>query len=182
MAGYQTLWWEGDAQGQLAMIDQTLLPAEYQVIRCTTVEVIWEAIRSLRVRGAPAIGVAAAYGIVVGLQNVAKASAVDFEQRLTEVSDYLATSRPTAVNLFWAIDRMKERALAERSVPSADRLQQLLEEARKIDQEDRDMCDAIGRHGSQLLKDGMNVLTQLQCGWSCNCGKRDRIVGDFSRC
>lgn len=170
MAGYQTLWWEGDAQGQLAMIDQTLLPMDYQVLRCTTVEVIWEAIRSLRVRGAPAIGVAAAYGIVVGLQNKVDASAADFEQRLTEVSDYLATSRPTAVNLFWAIDRMKEFALAARSASSADRLQLLLEEARRIDQEDRDMCDAIGRHGSQLLQDGMNVLTHCNAGGLATAG------------
>ena len=91
------------------MIDQTRLPVETTTIDCRTVETVWEAIRMLRVRGAPAIGIAAAYGVCVGLQSVVDQDKQAFDSRLAEVCEYLATSRPTAVNLFWALGRMRER-------------------------------------------------------------------------
>src|SRR5215207_8353342 len=98
----ETLRWVGDETGYLVLIDQTRLPTELVEIECRTVEAVWEAIKQLRVRGAPAIGISAAYGVVVGLQT---------GQALDEVVAYLASSRPTAVNLFWALERMKKAAI-----------------------------------------------------------------------
>jgi methylthioribose-1-phosphate isomerase len=148
----------------LFLIDQTLLPAEFKEIECRDVESVWEAIRSLRVRGAPAIGVAAAYGVCLGLQSMVSADAERFSQRLREVCDYLATSRPTAVNLFWALDRMRRKAESLRGGDVAQIAQALLEEARAIEEEDRQMCRAIGRFGAELLRDGQGVLTHCNAG------------------
>ena len=158
-----TLHWVGGLDGHLRMIDQTLLPGEYREIDCTEVEQVWEAIKMLRVRGAPAIGIAAAYGVCVGVQSAAGGSVEAFNSRLNEVTDYLATSRPTAVNLFWALDRIRTVAEAAggKAGPIAERL---LEEARRIEAEDRQMCRAIGRHGAELLADGSGVLTHCNAG------------------
>jgi len=161
---YQTLHWKGDATGSLCMIDQTLLPTEFKEIDCWTVEGVWEAIKMLRVRGAPAIGVAAAYGVVVGTREHREASRQDFNEKLAEVVKYLASSRPTAVNLFWALDRMSALALKESSLASLAMHDRLLEEARRIHVQDREMCAAIGRHGSELLKSGTGVLTHCNAG------------------
>src|SRR5437762_14264596 len=95
----RTIDWIGGIDGFLRLIDQTLLPTQVQYRDCRTVEEVWEAIRSLRVRGAPAIGVAAAMGVVVGLQQLSDRQRGSFGSRLKEVADYLRTSRPTAVNL-----------------------------------------------------------------------------------
>src|SRR5881398_923137 len=105
-AAAPTLHWVGGAAGHLRLIDQTLLPVEFKEIDCHTVEEVWEAIRSLRVRGAPAIGIAAAYGLVLGMQRIAGSS---YNRRLTEVRDYLRGSRPTAVNLAWALERLERK-------------------------------------------------------------------------
>ncbi|GAB5444764.1 MAG: S-methyl-5-thioribose-1-phosphate isomerase [Fuerstiella sp.] len=161
---YKTLHWKGDATGSLWMIDQTLLPVEFKEIECWTAEGVWEAIKTLRVRGAPAIGVAAAYGVVVGTRDFRDASREDFNAKLSEVAAYLATSRPTAVNLFWALDRMTDLALSEPSLSSLAMHDRLLEEARHIHAQDRQMCAAIGRHGSSLLKSGSGVLTHCNAG------------------
>jgi methylthioribose-1-phosphate isomerase len=125
---------------------------------------VWEAIRALRVRGAPAIGVAAAYGVVIGLRGVAGADRPAVERRLAEVIDYLATSRPTAVNLFWALDRMRNVARAHSDLSGAALVARLLEEAREIEREDREMCAAIGRYGAELLGDDTGVLTHCNAG------------------
>jgi len=160
-----TLRWSGDTDGHLVLIDQTLLPVELREIECRSIESIWEAIRSLRVRGAPAIGIAAAYGVCVGLQTVSGRSSDEFFARLEEITRYLATSRPTAVNLFWALERMKSVAqpLRDKS-PPREIAARLLAEARAIEVEDRQMCRAIGRHGAQLLADGQGVLTHCNAG------------------
>lgn len=161
----RTLHWEGDADGHLVMIDQTLLPVELVEIDCRDVETVWEAIRALRVRGAPAIGIAAAYGVCVGVQTAADADEAGFFARLEEVATYLASSRPTAVNLFWALDRMQRVAQAVRGKMSVGELRtRLLEEAHAICAEDRDMCRAIGQHGAALLSDGQGVLTHCNAG------------------
>ena len=161
---YSTLRWQGDISGSLWMIDQTLLPVEFQEIECRDIEAVWESIRSLRVRGAPAIGVSAAYGVVIGLQTLPiDADDAAFKERLDQVTAYLATSRPTAVNLFWALDRMKNVA-AGLDGPTGCRLERLLAEARAIELEDREMCAAIGRHGAELLQDGQGVLTHCNAG------------------
>ncbi len=162
---FATLRWVGGVDGHLQLIDQTRLPTEFVQIDCQNVETLWEAIKTLRVRGAPAIGVAAAYGVCLGLQPAAAASPEAFYQRLEEVTQYLASSRPTAVNLFWALERMRQFALKRRGrrAPAA-LLADLLAEARVIHEEDRQMCRAIGQHGATLLADGQGVLTHCNAG------------------
>jgi len=167
---YQTLHWRGDSGGTLWMIDQTLLPGEFREIECPTVESVWDAIKVLRVRGAPAIGVAAAYGVIVGLQSCGNADRSTFDQRLHEVTTYLATSRPTAVNLFWALDRMLAVAAGAAELPAGQMLERLFQEAVAIDQQDREMCAAIGRHGSALLASGTGVLTHCNAGGLATAG------------
>jgi len=160
-----TLHWVGGVDGYLKLIDQTRLPTEFVEIECHDAETVWEAIKMLRVRGAPAIGVAAAYAVCLGLQGVAAASQEKLFARLEEVVDYLASSRPTAVNLFWALERIRQFALKRRGRRSpAALLAELLAEARVLHEEDRQMCRAIGRHGSALLADGDGVLTHCNAG------------------
>jgi len=159
-----TLAWIGGVDGCLRIIDQTLLPGELRQIDLTTPEGVWEAIRALRVRGAPAIGVAAAYGLVIGSQSVLDADRVAFDRRLREVADSLNASRPTAVNLAWALARMKQVAESQPGVSPREMAARLLEEARQIEAEDREMCAAIGRAGADLLADGTGVLTHCNAG------------------
>ncbi len=161
-----TLCWVGDAlSGHLQLIDQTKLPNELTLLDCRDIETTWQAIRDLSVRGAPAIGVSAAYGMILGLQQVAQASEADFFAQLDRAKSYLAASRPTAVNLFWALDRMQAKAESLRTqLAPRELLLALLEEAQAIEAEDRQMCRDIGRHGSTLLQDGQGVLTHCNAG------------------
>ncbi len=161
----QTLRWVGDIDGHLKLIDQTLLPRECREVACRDVEAVWEAIRSLRVRGAPAIGIAAAYGVCLGMQDGSEESPERFFARLHQVREFLAGSRPTAVNLFTALNRMQGCAAELRAVRGPPEIRQALwEEARAIHEEDRAMCRAIGRQGAHLLGDGMGVLTHCNAG------------------
>ncbi len=155
--------WIGDTTGFLRLIDQTLLPTKVEFRDCRTVEEVWEAIRSLRVRGAPAIGVAAAFGVIVGVQGVTSKN--DYAHRLQEVTSYLRTSRPTAVNLFWALDRMDRvgTTLGADMTP-LQRTERLLREAWEIQEQDRQMCKDIGRAGAPLVPDGGGVLTHCNTG------------------
>jgi methylthioribose-1-phosphate isomerase len=161
----RTIAWVGDLDGFVRIIDQTLLPTHLEYRDCRTVEEVWEAIRVLRVRGAPAIGVAAAMGVVVGMQGFRDSTPGAYAHKLKEITDYLRTSRPTAVNLFWALDRM-ERCVIDRieefSPEATSRL--LLMEALAIEEEDRQMCRAIGRVGATLIGDGQGVLTHCNAG------------------
>lgn len=173
--------WTGGPGGTLTLIDQTLLPAEFREINCRTVEEVWEAIKMLRVRGAPAIGCAAAYGVVLGLQStVSSGDRSLFEERLAEVTQYLAESRPTAVNLFWALDRMKRVAAEHCQLPPPELHQRLLAEAQAIEAEDREMCAAIGRHGAELLADGMGVLTHCNAGGLATAGDGTALAVMFA--
>ncbi len=160
----ETLHWIGGPEGYLRMIDQTRLPVELVEIDCRDVETVWEAIKLLRVRGAPAIGIAAAYGVCLGLQTVFGEDEAAFFQRLEQVAAYLATSRPTAVNLFWALDRMQAAGRRLRGRAVAEIAAGMLHEARAIHEEDRAMCRAIGGHGAKLLADGQGVLTHCNAG------------------
>ncbi len=163
--GFPTLHWVGDAtNGYLKMVDQTLLPTEHVEIECRDVPAVWEAIKSLRVRGAPAIGVAAAYGAVLGARSHGFADGAAVRRALADASASLRTSRPTAVNLFWALDRMSLCLASSVEVDGCSLLEKLLAEARKIDQEDRAMCRAIGRHGAPLIQPGQGVLTHCNAG------------------
>jgi methylthioribose-1-phosphate isomerase len=207
MDDLKTLHWVGGVDGHLRLIDQTLLPVEFKEIDCRTVEAVWEAIKTLRVRGAPAIGIAAAYGVCVGIQTACSPDSLPiraaerqeessgtspalpclrhtdrqaigatrgvqkaqddeaaFFRRLREVTEYLASSRPTAVNLFWALKRMSDRAESLRGRPPAEIAVALLDEARAIHEEDRQMSRAIGRHGAPLLAGVEGVLTHCNAG------------------
>ncbi len=157
----ETIIWSGGVDGRLSLIDQTLLPTQFERRECATVEEVWEAIKMLRVRGAPAIGIAAAYGVCTALQTAEDAALHD---RLKEAAAYLATSRPTAVNLFWALNRMEAKGDALKGQPAATVREQLLQEAQDIHREDRDMCHAIGKAGAALLQDGQGVLTHCNAG------------------
>lgn len=160
---HRTIQWVGDLPGHVRLLDQTLLPTQVAYRDCATVEDVWEAIRVLRVRGAPAIGIAAAMGVVVGMQVHSEKST--YGQRLREVTDYLRTSRPTAVNLFWALERLEKKVgpLLERSTLQA-LTQTLLNEARTIENEDRQMCHAIGAVGAELVRSGQGILTHCNAG------------------
>jgi methylthioribose-1-phosphate isomerase len=162
---FQTVAWVGDpARGHLRLIDQTRLPTEFTEIDCHDVPTVWEAIKLLRVRGAPAIGVAAAYGAVIGARSRGLAHLDSVRQGLRESTAYLRTSRPTAVNLFWALDRMDATAAAAGLDSPAVLLDRLLAEAHEIAEEDRAMCRAIGRHGANLLSSGEGILTHCNAG------------------
>lgn len=162
----RTLEWIGAAEsGHLRLLDQTLLPTEIRYRDCRTVEEVWEAIRTLRVRGAPAIGVAAAYGVVLGIQQADAARRGALGQGIREVAGYLRTSRPTAVNLFWALDRMERTAAPHlEKQPAAQVRELLLREAKAIEDEDRRMCRAIGRIGAELVGTGLGILTHCNAG------------------
>jgi methylthioribose-1-phosphate isomerase len=164
-AKIETIRWVGDENGHLVLIDQTRLPLELVEIECRDVATVWEAIKQLRVRGAPAIGIAAAYGVVLGQLSVVCGDEQAFFARLNEVAAYLASSRPTAVNLFWALERMQAQARSQRGLASpADIQRALLAEARAIHEEDRAICHAIGRFGAELLAANSGVLTHCNAG------------------
>jgi methylthioribose-1-phosphate isomerase len=161
----ETLRWLGNEEGRLALIDQTQLPEQLVEIECRSVEDVWRAIRALRVRGAPAIGIAGAYGLCLGLQVAADLDHDSFFDRLDDLVRYLDTSRPTAVNLFWALERLQKKAHGWRHSASIREIRsRLLDEARAIHEEDRAMCHAIGEHGAALLHDYQTVLTHCNAG------------------
>lgn len=156
-----TIEWEN---GRIRMIDQTLLPTEFKQIYCDDIASVWEAIKALRVRGAPAIGIAAALGAVLGTWDSTATTYDAFAAELKSATDYLATSRPTAVNLFWALDRIN-RTAAENSHLDIPALKaRLLAEAQEIIEEDKAMCRAIGQHGMALLNENDTILTHCNAG------------------
>jgi methylthioribose-1-phosphate isomerase len=159
--------WSGDIDGHLKLIDQTVLPLQLKVLSLQSIEQIFEAITMLRVRGAPAIGITAAYGVVVGVQRCCEnnTSVAEARTRAIEACDYLATSRPTAVNLFWALDRMRAVVSRNQNIAEPSELaRSLLREARLIHDDDRRTCHAIGEFGSRLLDDNSGVLTHCNTG------------------
>jgi methylthioribose-1-phosphate isomerase len=160
-----TIQWVGGPQGFIRLIDQTLLPNRLVLRECRSLEDIWEAIRTLRVRGAPAIGIAAAMGVVIGMQSCQSQPATEWLEDLKRAATYLRSSRPTAVNLFWATNRMQRRGEELVKLNSlADRLGGLLAEALAIEEEDRRMCRAIGAVGAMLISEGQGVLTHCNAG------------------
>jgi len=160
----QTISWNGHAA---RLLDQTRLPTETVYVDITDEKQMWDAIRRLVIRGAPAIGVAAAFGAYLGIRRV-EGERAELLGRLNDVCDYLATSRPTAVNLFWALDRMKRVATEAASGSAIKR--RLLVEATAMLEEDTRVCRAIGEHGAALLadvcagEDRIDVLTHCNAG------------------
>lgn len=158
----QSVIWAGE---HLDLLDQRLLPEEVVYLPLVTIQDVWEAIRHLKVRGAPAIGIAAAYGVVLGSRDI-DTNASDWLKAVKEAAAHLATSRPTAVNLFWALDRMTARAesLASDESELATLKRALLDEAIAIQSEDEETNRLIGEHALELFQDGMGVLTHCNAG------------------
>lgn len=152
--------------GRVVLIDQTGLPAEVKEIYPETAEEMWEAIKTLRVRGAPAIGIAAAFGVYLGVRDFAASGGPALLREVERVAAYLATSRPTAVNLTWALDRIRRvTAAAVEAGLGPDGIKQgILQEAQSIWQEDAATCRAIGEHGAALLDGVEGVLTHCNAG------------------
>ena len=159
-----TIEWEGDINGRIRLIDQTLLPTELKFVYCEDIKSIWHAIKTLMVRGAPAIGVAGAMGVVLGIKDIHAKNADEFLRDLNHVTTYLGSSRPTAVNLFWGLARM-ERVAHENKDKSVQEIKEaLLQEALKIQNEDKVICRKIGENGVGIIKDGDGILTHCNAG------------------
>ena len=171
--------WIGDAGGgHLSVLDQTALPAETAYIDCRSVEAVWDAIRRLAVRGAPAIGVAAAYGMVVAAQSIADGGEL-FLKELKAAAEYLRSSRPTGVNLQWAVERVCRRAEKSSSADPAVIRQDMLDEARAIHAEDEQLCLSIGRHALELVKACSGVLTHCNAGALATAGIGTATAGMY---
>ena len=157
----QTLKWQDDA---LLLLDQTRLPEELVYATYRHVEDIARAIEGLVVRGAPAIGLAAAYGVVVSACAAVDCAPEAFCRRVEGDMARLARTRPTAVNLFWALDQMQEVLVASRSLDNRAICDALLAAAHRLFEEDRQICRQIGAHGAALLRDGSQVITHCNAG------------------
>ncbi|MBT4137220.1 MAG: S-methyl-5-thioribose-1-phosphate isomerase [Candidatus Latescibacteria bacterium] len=155
-----TILWENNA---LRLIDQTLLPEEYIQIDCKDTPTVAEAIKSLRVRGAPAIGVSAAYGVVIAAQE-AIASGKDFDTHVKDSIQTLSQTRPTAVNLFWALEIMEEVLNSTAGQLPEKRREVLLTKAHEIFEEDKRVCRKIGKNGATLLDQKATILTHCNAG------------------
>ena len=159
--GIQTLRWR---DGRLEMIDQRVLPARFEYLRYANAEQVAEGIRSMVVRGAPAIGCAAAYGVALEALALRREPAELFAAGMERAFDLLAASRPTAVNLFWALKRMRAAWLALAARSREEIAQELLALAHEISAEDVRINRAMGAHGAALLPDGARVLTHCNAG------------------
>ena len=151
-------------QGAVRLLDQSRLPEHVEFLDCRDYRAVADAIRELKVRGAPAIGVTAALGVALGAQAIPATEFPAFAQALLPICDHLGATRPTAVNLFWAIDRMKTKlsSLSAQAVPAVKAA--LLAEAQAILEEDIALCKAMGRHGAELIANGQTVLTHCNAG------------------
>ena len=149
---------------KMLILDQTKLPCEMVYLEMQTKEDVWDAIYKLKVRGAPAIGVAAGYGLYISVRDLAAQNYEEFYDQFMEIKNYLASSRPTAVNLFWALDRMERCVKKNESLPIAEIKKALLAEAELIRIEDECACKAMGEYGLTMLKPGMGILTHCNAG------------------
>lgn len=157
----QTIKWDKDS---IRIIDQTLLPNRLVYLKFRGIKGFWHAIKKLQVRGAPALGVAAAYGVYLGIKDFRAKDRSELMRELDKVIEFVGSSRPTAVNLFWGMERMKAAASASGSRTIQGIKKDLLAEAHKIYEEDRAICRKMAEHGSRLIKDGDVVLTHCNAG------------------
>lgn len=153
-----------DANDTLFILDQTVLPNEKVFLKLKELKDIWDAIYHLKVRGAPAIGIAAGYGLYLGVKASVAPTKEELAEDFKRVKDYLASSRPTAVNLFWALDRMETRFRREQGGSIAEIKEALRQEAEAIRAEDEQVCEQIGRHALSLLEPGWGILTHCNAG------------------
>ncbi|MDZ7330442.1 MAG: S-methyl-5-thioribose-1-phosphate isomerase [candidate division KSB1 bacterium] len=157
----RTIEWK---QNCVRIIDQTRLPLEEVYLDIYDYRELAQAIKQLRIRGAPAIGIAGAFGVCLGAIEYALLDRAAFDQQINRVIDDLAGTRPTAVNLFWALNRMRKAIESNRDDLPARLIERLIEEANRILEEDRETCRQIGLHGAALLADGDTVLTHCNAG------------------
>ena len=148
-----------EKEGALVIIDQTLLPGKTEVIRLKTAQEIWDAIYLLKVRGAPAIGVAAAFGIYVLALQIESEDYQMFYEEFVKQKDYLNSARPTAVNLSWALNRMEQICVENCQLPVAEIKELLRKESIAIKEEDIWVCKMLGEYGLSLVKPGDGILT-----------------------
>ena len=159
--GFETVSW---TDAGVVLLDQRLLPAEEMNLLCRTPQEVMAAIRDMVVRGAPAIGVTAAMGIALGARQLAEQPQEDFDRGFSKLCDDFAATRPTAVNLFWAIRRMQRVAAAHREVGPTAVADALVNEACTMKEEDIAACRALGGHGAPLVPEGASILTHCNAG------------------
>ena len=156
-----TITW---TKGKVRLIDQSRLPQDATFIYCHDLDSVVDAIKTMKIRGAPALGIVAALGVVLGVQKVKSKRFKDFEKELNKSCEKLLNSRPTAVNVYWAIERMKKKLKMSKTKNVSVLKRTLLEEALDILEEDRKVNRAIGSHGSRLLKNEDSVMTYCNEG------------------
>jgi len=186
----ETVKWDGEA---IWILDQTKLPLKTTYRRCDTVQAVAESIRDLLVRGAPAIGVTAAFGMVIAAKQAVSSGVSDVSRKIREYADYLNSQRPTAVNLVWATDRMLKFALG---IDDEDIVQTLEKHAIKMYDDDIESCKSIGRYGAEIVPDGATILTHCNAGalatagygtalgvvrGAVDAGKKVRVFADETR-
>jgi len=157
----KTITW---IEGKVKIIDQSKLPQKLEYIYCKDVETLREAIRSLKIRGAPVIGIAAAFGVVLGIKKSSSQNYLSFQKEIEKVIDYLARSRPTAVNLFWSLKRMRNCAEKNKDKQIKEIKTILEKEALQIMEEDKRCNRQIGENGARLIEDGQTILTHCNAG------------------
>src|SRR5574338_1007683 len=150
--------------GAVRLLDQSRLPGTIEFLDCRDYQTVAEAIRTLKVRGAPAIGVTAAMGVALGAQAIDAADYASFAPAIIKICDELAATRPTAVNLFWAIERMRRKLESLRTQPVPAIKQALIKESQAILEEDIALCKTMGRYGAKLISDGQTILTHCNAG------------------
>lgn len=156
-----TIKWDKDA---IRIIDQTLLPNRLVYLKFKEVKDFWHAIKKLQVRGAPALGIAAVYGVYLGIKDSRAKNFREFMRDLDKAIKFLGSARPTAVNLFWGLDRMRAVAVRnkDKSIPAIKRA--MLAEAHRVFEEDRAICRKMADYGAKLIKDGDVILTHCNAG------------------
>ncbi len=189
----RTLFWENNC---LTLIDQTKLPIEVIYEKQESVEQVWDSIKQLKVRGAPAIGVAAAYGILYGVKDKCELSRGEFLNELEKSAEYLNSSRPTAVNLSWALNRMVAKAKITSTEDMRELFKTLEQEAINIHNEDIAICQGIGKSGLDLITEDCGILTHCNAGslatsmlgtatapmyLAHNAGRKFRVYADETR-
>ncbi|MEK9137754.1 MAG: S-methyl-5-thioribose-1-phosphate isomerase, partial [Bacteroidota bacterium] len=157
--------------GKVRFIDQTLLPAEEVLVETSDYRVVGDAIKKLKIRGAPAIGVAAAFALLLAIEDKKILEPLDLEQELYSAINFLSQTRPTAVNLFSALNRMRRVYQSVSHTDVVTMRYHLLEAARQIQQEDVDACRKIGEHGAALIAPGSSILTHCNTGALATAGE-----------
>jgi methylthioribose-1-phosphate isomerase len=157
----QTIRWTGNA---VRIIDQTRLPEKLVYINCRDVKTLWQAIKTLQVRGAPALGIAAAFGVLLGVKQFKGDAPAEFASYTLKLCDYIGTSRPTAVNLFNALNQMRGLILKNKGLPVAILKAVIESEANAIFEEDKAVCRAMGAYGAKLIRNGGTYMTVCNAG------------------